>query len=71
MLSNATPTESRRFCHYLFDRGCGCEIPETLAYYDKQVLPAIILIPTHKITGLGRGRIRESVEKQSDKIFLN
>lgn len=24
------------------------EIPETLAYYDKQVLPAIILIPTHK-----------------------
>ena len=48
------------------------EIPETLAYYDKQVLPAIILIPTHKgIMGLGRGRIRENVEKAVGQNILN
>lgn len=48
------------------------EIPETLAYYDNQVLPAIILIPTHKgITGLGRGRIRENVEKAVGQNILN
>lgn len=48
------------------------EIPETLAYYDKQVLPAIILIPTYKgITGLGRGRIRENVEKAVGQNILN
>ena len=48
------------------------EIPETLTYYDKQVLPAIILIPTHKgIMGLGRGRIRENVEKAVGQNILN
>ena len=47
------------------------EIPETLAYYDKQVLPAIILIPTHKgVMGLGQRRIRENVEKAVGQDIL-
>ena len=47
------------------------EIPETLAYYDKQVLPAIILIPTHKgVMGLGQKRIRENVEKAVGQDIL-
>lgn len=47
------------------------EIPETLAYYDKQVLPAIILIPTHKgVMGLGQRRIRKNVEKAVGQDIL-
>ena len=47
------------------------EIPETLAYYDKQVLPAIILIPTHKgVMVLGQKRIRENVEKAVGQDIL-
>lgn len=47
------------------------EIPETLAYYDKQVLPAIILIPNHKgVTGLGQRCIRKNVEKAVGQDIL-
>ncbi|KXT77549.1 V-type ATP synthase subunit F [Streptococcus sp. DD11] len=47
------------------------QIPETLAYYDKQELPAITLIPTHRgSSGLGRQRIRDNVEKAVGQDIL-
>lgn len=47
------------------------KIPETIAYYDQQVTPALILIPTHKgSTGLGRQRIRDNVEKAVGQDIL-
>lgn len=47
------------------------KIPETIAYYDQQVTPAVILIPTHKgSTGLGRQRIRDNVEKAVGQDIL-
>ena len=47
------------------------EIPDTIAYYDRQVTPAVILIPTHKgTTGLGRQRIRDNVEKAVGQDIL-
>lgn len=47
------------------------EIPDTVAYYDQQVTPAVILIPTHKgSTGLGRRRIRDNVEKAVGQDIL-
>lgn len=39
-------------------------IPETINYYDGQVTPAVILIPTHKENlGIGLQRIQDNVEK--------
>ena len=47
------------------------EIPDTIAHYDRQVTPAVILIPTHKgSTGLGRQRIRDNVEKAVGQDIL-
>lgn len=55
---------------YLTD-DLAAQIPETLAYYDQQELPAITLIPTHKgSTGLGRQRIRDNVEKAVGQDIL-
>lgn len=46
-------------------------IPETLAYYDNQVLPAIILLPTHQgAQGLGLQRVQEMVEKAVGQNIL-
>lgn len=46
-------------------------IPETVAYYDQQLTPALILIPTHRgTTGLGRQRIRDNVEKAVGQDIL-
>ena len=46
-------------------------IPDTIAHYDRQVTPAVILIPTHKgSTGLGRQRIRDNVEKAVGQDIL-
>lgn len=40
------------------------EISETIAEYDTQVTPAIILLPTHEENlGIGLQRIRDNVEK--------
>lgn len=48
------------------------QIPETLAYYDQEILPAIILIPTHKGSqGLGLSRIQGNVEKAVGQNILN
>ena len=47
------------------------EIPDTIAHYDRQVTPAVILIPNHKgTTGLGRQRIRDNVEKAVGQDIL-
>ncbi|MGT2923779.1 V-type ATP synthase subunit F [Streptococcus caviae] len=47
------------------------EIPETIAYYDSQVTPALILIPTHKgTTGLGLQRVQDNVEKAVGQNIL-
>ncbi|MDV5972347.1 UNVERIFIED_CONTAM: V-type ATP synthase subunit F [Streptococcus canis] len=46
-------------------------IPETLAHYDNQVLPAIILLPTHRGTqGLGLQRVQDMVEKAVGQNIL-
>ncbi len=46
-------------------------IPETLAYYDSQVTPAIILIPTHKgQTGFALKRLQDNVEKAVGQNIL-
>lgn len=47
------------------------EIPETLAYYDSQVSPAVILIPTHKgKTGLALKRLQDNVDKAVGQNIL-
>ncbi|MGT2636268.1 V-type ATP synthase subunit F [Streptococcus ratti] len=47
------------------------EIPETIAYYDSQLTPALILIPTHKgTTGLGLQRVQDNVEKAVGQNIL-
>ncbi|MGT2948685.1 V-type ATP synthase subunit F [Streptococcus devriesei] len=47
------------------------EIPDTIAYYDSQVTPALILIPTHKgTTGLGLQRVQDNVEKAVGQNIL-
>lgn len=46
-------------------------IPETLAYYDKQILPALILIPTqHGSSGLALRRVEENIEKAVGQNIL-
>lgn len=46
-------------------------IPETLDYYDKQVIPALILLPTHEgSSGLALGRVQENVEKAVGQNIL-
>lgn len=40
------------------------KVPDTIRYYDTQITPAVILIPTHKgELGIGLKRIQENVEK--------
>ena len=47
------------------------EIPDTIAYYDSQVKPAVILIPTHKgSNGLGIKRVQDNVEKAVGQNIL-
>ena len=46
-------------------------LPELLRYYDTQVTPAIILIPTHKgRLGIGAARIQENVKKAVGQNIL-
>lgn len=47
------------------------EIPDTIAFYDNQVTPAVILIPTHKgASGLGLQRVQDNVEKAVGQNIL-
>lgn len=47
------------------------EIPEVLAYFDMQVTPAIILIPTHQGSlGIGKAKIQANVEKAVGQNIL-
>lgn len=47
------------------------QIPETIAYYDSQLTPAVILLPTHKGSlGLGLKRIEDNVEKAVGQNIL-
>lgn len=47
------------------------EIPDTIAYYDTQVTPAVILIPTHKGSAeLGLQRVQDNVEKAVGQNIL-
>lgn len=47
------------------------EIPDTIAYYDGQMTPAVILIPTHKgSNGLGLQRVQANVEKAVGQNIL-
>lgn len=40
------------------------QIPDTIKYYDTQVTPAIILLPSHRGNlGIGLQRIQDNVEK--------
>ena len=44
---------------------------DTVAFYDQQLTPALILIPTHRgTTGLGQQRIRDNVEKAVGQDIL-
>jgi len=47
------------------------KIPETIEYYDTQVTPAIILIPTNNGTlGIAKERINKNVEKAVGENIL-
>ncbi|MET3558860.1 V/A-type H+-transporting ATPase subunit F [Streptococcus rupicaprae] len=47
------------------------EIPETIRYYDSQLTPAVILLPTHKGSlGLGLQRVQDNVEKAVGQNIL-
>ena len=47
------------------------ELEETIAFYDTQVTPAIILIPTHNGSlGIGKRRIHQNVEKAVGQNIL-
>ena len=59
------------FCIIYLTEDMAQEIPDTIAHYDRQVTPAVILSPTHKgTTGLGRQRIRDNVEKAVGQDIL-
>ncbi len=46
-------------------------IPDLVRYYDTQLTPAIILIPTHKgRLGIGAARIQENVKKAVGQDIL-
>lgn len=46
-------------------------IPDTISYYDSQMTPAVILVPTHRgSTGLGLARVQENVEKAVGQNIL-
>lgn len=46
-------------------------IPDLIRFYDAQVTPAIILIPTHKgRLGIGAARIQENVKKAVGQDIL-
>ena len=47
------------------------EIPDTIAYYDHKIIPALILIPSHKgSTGLGLQRVQDNGEKAVGQKIL-
>lgn len=47
------------------------QIPDTIAHYDTQVIPAIILIPSHKGSeGIGLKRVSDNVEKAVGQNIL-
>lgn len=47
------------------------EIPDTIRYYDTQLTPAVILIPTHQgALGIGSQRVSENVEKAVGQNIL-
>lgn len=46
-------------------------IPETISYYDSQLTPAVIILPTHKGSqGLGLKRVQDNVEKAVGQNIL-
>ncbi|AMB99238.1 ATP synthase subunit F [Aerococcus urinaehominis] len=48
------------------------EIPETVSRYDAKVIPAVILIPSHKGSlGIGKKRVNENVEKAVGQNILD
>ena len=58
-------TQSGKLRDYLPDRGYCSGYSRYSGFYDQQLTPALILIPTHRgTTGLGQQRIRDNVEKQ-------
>ncbi|MGX7348797.1 V-type ATP synthase subunit F [Dolosicoccus paucivorans] len=47
------------------------QIPDTIRYYDTQLTPAVILIPTHRGSlGIGKQRVQENVEKAVGQNIL-
>lgn len=47
------------------------EIPDTIARYDTEVVPAVILIPSHKGSlGIGKQRVNDNVEKAVGQNIL-
>ena len=56
---------------YLPDRGYCSGYSRYSGFYDQQLTPALILIPTHRgTTGLGQQRIRDNVEKAVGQDIL-
>ncbi|OJG83105.1 V-type ATP synthase subunit F [Enterococcus ratti] len=50
---------------------CANQIPETIARYKNQLIPTIILIPSHQGTlGIGLKEIQKSVEKAVGQNIL-
>ncbi|MDK6233230.1 V-type ATP synthase subunit F [Aerococcus sanguinicola] len=47
------------------------QIPDTISHYDTQVVPAVILIPSHKGSlGIGKKRVQDNVEKAVGQNIL-
>ncbi|KAA9220126.1 MULTISPECIES: V-type ATP synthase subunit F [Aerococcus] len=72
--------EARRTIHHLAENNYGIiyltetlakEIPETISFYDSQVTPAIILIPTNNGSlRIGKKRVNDNVEKAVGQNIL-
>lgn len=71
--TEADPEHNRKIVDHLVRQSYGIifiteeiahSIPETIDRYTKEILPAVILIPSSKgSTGIGLQRIRDNVEK--------
>ncbi|OYW71269.1 MAG: V-type ATP synthase subunit F [Aerococcus viridans] len=72
--------EARETIRTMADEGYGViyltetiatQIPDTVKFYDTQVTPAIILIPSHKGSlGIGKERVNANVEKAVGQNIL-
>lgn len=73
--------EARKVITDLANEGCQViylteslakDIPDTIAYYDTQLLPAIVLIPsTEGPIGIGTQRLKSHVEKAIGQDILD